>query len=61
MEMPKIIEWFKSNKLHININKTVAMLFHSRQKRVNIYENTIVIDGNAIPFTIATKYLENSR
>ena len=33
------------------------MLFHTRQKRVNIDENTIVIDGNIIPFTINTKFL----
>ena len=51
------MEWFKSNKLHININKTVAMLFHTRQKRVNIDENSIVIDGNIIPFTTNTKFL----
>ena len=57
MEMPKIIEWFKSNKLHINANKTVAMLFHTRQKRVNNDENLIVIDGNIIPFTTNTKFL----
>ena len=52
--MPKIMEWLKSNKLHINVNKTVAMLFHTRQKRVNIDENSIVIDGNIIPFTTNT-------
>ena len=57
MEMPKIMEWFKSNKLHINVNKTVAMLFHTRQKRVNIDENSIVIDGNIIPFSTKTKFL----
>ena len=60
MEMPKIIEWsklIKSNKLHINVDKTVAMLFHTRQKRVNIDENSIVIDGNVILFTISTKFL----
>ena len=57
MEMPKIIEWLKSNKLHINVNKTVAMLFHTRQKRANIDENLIVIDGNIIPFTTNTKFL----
>ena len=57
MEMPKIIEWLKSNKLHINVNKSVAMLFHTRQKRVNIDENSIVIDGNVIPFTTNTKFL----
>ena len=57
MEMHKIIEWLKSNKLHINVNKTVAMLFHTRQKRVNIDENSIVIDGNIIPSTTNTKFL----
>ena len=57
MEMSKIIEWLKSNKLHINVNKTVAMLFHIGQKRVNIDENSIVIDGNVIHFTTNTKFL----
>ena len=57
MEMQKIMEWFKSNKLHINVNKTVAMLLHTRQKRVNIDENLIVIGGNIIPFTTNTKFL----
>ena len=54
MEMPKITE---SNKLHIDVNKTAAMLFHSRQKRANIDENSIVIDGSIIPFTTNTKYI----
>ena len=57
METPKFIEWLMSDKLHINVNKTVAMLFHNRQKRVNIDENSIVIDGNIIPFTTNTKFL----
>ena len=56
MEMPKVIEWLKSNKLHIDVDKTVAMLFHTGQKRVNIDENSIVIDGNIIPFTTSTKF-----
>ena len=51
------MEWLKSNKLHIDVNKTVSMLFHTRQKRVNIDENTIVIDGNIIHFTTNTKFL----
>ena len=52
MEMQKIMEWLRSNKLHIDVNKTVAMLFHTW--RVNIDENLIVIDGNIIPFTTNT-------
>ena len=54
MEMPKIMEWLKSNKLHIDVNKTVAMLFLTRQKRSGIDENSIVIDGNIIHFTTNT-------
>ena len=57
VKMPKIIEWFKSNKLHININKTVTMIFLTRQKHVNIDDNLIVIDGNIIHFTTNTKFL----
>ena len=57
MEMPKIMEWLKSKKLHIDVNKTVAMLFLTRQKRAGIDENSIVIDGNIIPFTTNTKFL----
>ena len=57
IEMPKIIEWLMSNKLHINVNKTVAILFHTRQRRVYIGENSIVIDGNIIPFATNTKFL----
>ena len=56
-EMQKVIELHKLNKLHINVNKTVAMLFHTRQKRVDIDENSMVIEGNITPFTTNTKFL----
>ena len=46
-----------SNKLQVNVNNTVAMLFHTIQKRVNIDENSMVIDGNIVPFTTNTKFL----
>ena len=55
--MPKVIVWFSSNKLPVNVNKTVAMLFHTRQKRANIDENSSVINGNLIPVTTNTKFL----
>ena len=57
MEMPKIIDWPKSNKLHINVNKTAAILFHTIQKHISIDENSTVIDGNIIPFTTNTMFL----
>ena len=31
-EIPKVTEWFNSNKLRIDTNKTVAMLFHTQGK-----------------------------
>ena len=46
-----------SNKLHIDVNIPVAMLFHTGQKHVNIDENLTVMDGNIIPFTTNTKFL----
>ena len=52
MEMPKVLEWLKSNKLHIDIVKIVVMLFHTRQKSINIDDNSLVIDGNTIHFTL---------
>ena len=36
MEMPNIIEWLKSNKLHTNINKTVALCYSTLDKNVLI-------------------------
>ena len=51
MEMPKIMQWFKCYRLHINTNKTVAILLHTRRNSVNIYENLIVVEGNTIAFT----------
>ena len=36
MEIPKITEWPKLNKLHINIDNTVDILSHTRQKRFNM-------------------------
>ena len=55
--MQKAMEWYKSNKLHIYVDKTVAMQFHTRQKRANIVENSIVMDGYVIPFTTNTMFL----
>ena len=47
----------KSNKLRIDVDKTVAMLFHTRQKRASIDEISIVIDYNIVPYTTNTKFM----
>ena len=49
-EIPKVTEWINSNKLHINTQKTVAMLFHTRQRTLTINESLIKVNDDTIPF-----------
>ena len=56
-EIPKVIEWLSFNKLRINTNKTVAMLFHTRQSTLTINEYLIKIKDDTIPFSKHTKFL----
>ena len=35
-ELAKIIIWLKVNKLSLNLAKTNSMIFHPRQKKVNV-------------------------
>ena len=56
-ETPKVTECFISNKLHINTNKTVAILFHRREKTLTINESLININGDTIPFSTDSKSL----
>ena len=44
-------------KLCINTNKTVAMLFHTRQRTLAINECQIKINDDIIPFSTHTKFL----
>ena len=50
-----ISDWFKANKLTLNKNKTVCMLFNSKNKMKN--NPSISIDGESIPFVDHTKFL----
>ena len=50
-EVPKVTEWFNSNKLRINTKKTVAMLLHTRQMTLTINESLIKMNVEAIPFS----------
>ena len=53
--IPKVTEWFNSNKLCID--KTVAMLFHTRQRTLSINECLIKIKDDTIPLSMHTKFL----
>jgi len=35
-ELQKVALWFKSNKLAVNVNKTKYIIFHTRQKKIDI-------------------------
>ena len=45
-ELVKIIIWLKVNKLSVNLTKTNLMIFHPRQKKVNV--NVLLTLENAV-------------
>ena len=47
MLLQKLSDWFRQNCLHLNIDKTVALRFHNRQKTCN--NLSMVIDNRPIP------------
>ena len=44
-ELSKISEWFKVNKLSLNVAKTNYILFRPRQKHITV-SDTITLDNN---------------
>ena len=50
MDMPKIINWFACNKLHLNSKKTVSIMFHHRQKSLTLNNNGVHIGPLLVPF-----------
>ena len=50
-ELAKIIIWLKVNKLSLNLTKTNFMIFHPRQKKVNVI----------VPLTLETTVPSKSR
>ena len=54
-ELAKIIIWLKVNKLSLNLTKTNFMIFHPRQKKVNVnvpltLENAVIKQGSETKF-----------
>ena len=56
-ELPNIITWFHSNKLHLNANKSTAILFRPQQKHINISDFHIKLGPSCLPFSNSTKFL----
>ena len=56
-ELKKITEWFKSNKLSLNLNKTNYILFCSHRKKIPSCQGIIRVDNFQIPQAISVKFL----
>ena len=54
-EIAKISEWINTNKLSLNVNKTLYMLFRGKKQVVS--EKGIFINNNQIQKTYQTKFL----
>ena len=50
LEIQKIANWFRSNKMSVNVSKTKYILFRPRGKKIlhNLDENGIIYNSNEI-------------
>ena len=48
VELDKLADWFKANKLTLNISKTKYMIFNDKSKTVNSASNNLKIDNEVI-------------
>ena len=53
-ELKHLTDWFSANKLTLNLNKSVCMLFCERDPKVNFY---IKVDDIVLPKVDCTKFL----
>ena len=56
-DIKNLNSWFKANKLSLNIQKSVAMLFLPRKLSDNSNTLTIKIDTELLPVVTQTKFL----
>jgi len=56
-EITYVVDWFRINKLSLNINKTNFILFRSHRKLIPEISIQLLIDGNIIPQVSTTKFL----
>jgi hypothetical protein len=52
VELKKLANWLRANKMAINISKTNFMIFHTKGKKVNLNDTSVVFDSNEIGATI---------
>ena len=56
-EIKTVVEWFKVNKLCLNIKKTNFMIFCAKNKRYENNENKILVDNITVEQVNSTKFL----
>ena len=47
-EINKLANWFRANKMAVNISKTKYIIFHTKGKRFTFNNNSIVYNENEI-------------
>src|SRR5688572_21921302 len=56
-ELFQIANWFRANKLSLNLDKTNCILFRSHRKISSTTSNTLCIDGYPIKQETSSKFL----
>src|ERR1043165_7164217 len=56
-ELESLSEWFKANKLSLNLSKTNYIIFRSKNKIIPVLESSIKIDNKEISQVTTTKFL----
>jgi hypothetical protein len=47
-EIQKLANWFRANKMSVNASKTKFIIFHTRGKKVDLQNKTLVFNNNEI-------------
>ncbi len=47
----KLAVWFKANKMAVNVSKTNYIIFHTRDKQVNLNGHDIIFNSNEVDVT----------
>src|SRR6218665_2506811 len=56
-ELIILVQWFRTNRLSVNTNKSCFIIFRSYNKNMKVANNNIMIAGNYIEQVKSTKFL----
>src|SRR6218665_223769 len=56
-ELLLLSEWFRANRLSLNVNKSCYITFRTPQKKISHLTNKVMIDGTDIELVSSTKLL----